>query len=242
MLRILQKEINNFFNSFVAYIVIIVFLVGIGLVSWVFPQSNILDYGYANLDPLFNMAPYVFLFLIPAITMRTFAEETKSGTIELLLTRPLTDLQIVLGKFLASFLLVVFALIPTLIYYFSVYKLGTPAGNIDTAAVTGSYIGLLMLAAVFTSIGIFSSSVTDNQIVAFVLAIFLCFIFYDGFSSIASINIWSDYSFFISQLGIDYHYQSLSRGLIDIRNLAYFLSLITLMVFLTKMALESRKW
>ncbi|WP_020532756.1 gliding motility-associated ABC transporter permease subunit GldF [Flexithrix dorotheae] len=242
MLRILQKEINNFFNSLVAYIVIIVFLVGIGLVSWVFPQSNILDYGFANLDPLFNMAPYVFLFLIPAITMRTFAEETKSGTMELLLTRPLTDLQIVLGKFLASFLLVVFALIPTLIYYFSVYELGTPAGNIDTAAVAGSYIGLLMLAAVFTSIGVFSSSVTDNQIVAFVLAIFLCFIFYDGFSSIASINVWSDYSFFISQLGIDYHYQSLSRGLIDIRNLAYFFSLVTLMVFLTKMVLESRKW
>tara|TARA_Y100001956_G_C3999769_1_gene132998 strand:- start:58 stop:606 length:549 start_codon:yes stop_codon:yes gene_type:complete len=182
------------------------------------------------------------MFLIPAITMRTFAEEYKAGTIELLLTRPLTDLQIILGKYFASVLLVVLALIPTLTYYYTVYTLGAPQGNIDTAAVIGSYIGLILLGAVFTSIGIFASSLTDNQIVAFIVAVFFCFCLYDGFSAIASINVWADYSYYINQLGIDFHYSSVSRGLLDISNVTYFLSLITIMIFLTKLALESRKW
>ena len=242
MLNILLKEVASFFNSLVAYIVIIVFLTSIGLISWVFPQTSILEYGFASIEPLFNTAPYVFMFLIPAITMRTFSEEYKAGTIELLLTRPLTDLQIILGKYFASVLLVVLALIPTLTYYYTVYILGAPQGNIDTAAVAGSYIGLVLLGAVFTSIGIFASSLTDNQIVAFIISVFFCFCLYDGFSAIASINVWASYSYFISQLGIDFHYSSVSRGLLDIRNITYFLSLIIIMIFLTILSLESRKW
>ena len=242
MRHLLLKEIASFFNSLVAYIVIVVFLAGIGLISWVFPQTSILEYGFAGIDPLFNTAPYVFMFLIPAITMRTFAEEYKAGTIELLLTRPISDLQIVLGKYLASVVLVIIALLPTLTYYYTVYTLGAPEGNIDTAAVAGSYIGLILLGAVFTSIGIFASSLTDNQIVAFIIAVFFCFCLYDGFSAIASINVWSSYAYYISQLGIDFHYASVSKGLLDIRNITYFLSLITIMIFLTKLSLESRKW
>jgi ABC-2 type transport system permease protein len=242
MFQILRKEINSFFNSLVAYMVIVVFLVGIGLIAWVFPQTSILDYGFANLDPLFNTAPYVFMFLIPAITMRTFAEEKKGGTMELLLTRPLSDLQIILGKYFACLVLVLFALFPTLLYYFTVYNLGTPVGNIDTAAVVGSYIGLVFLGAVFTSIGVFASSITDNQIVAFILAVFLCFFLYDGIASLASINVWSSYSYIISQWGIDFHYASVSKGLVDTVNLAYFLSLIVVMIYLTRLVLESRKW
>ena len=238
----MTKEINAFFNSLIAYIVILVFLVGVGLFTWVFPNTSVLDYGYSNLDTLFSLAPYVFLFLIPAITMRTFAEEKKGGTMELLMTRPLTDMQIILGKYLASFLLVVFAIAPTLVYYYSVHSLGSPVGNIDTAAVIGSYIGLLLLGAVFTSIGVFSSIITENQIVSFIAAVFLCFLLYDGFTSVASINVWADYSYIISQFGIDYHYNSLSKGLIDSRNLIYFGSLITVMLSLTKLVLGSREW
>lgn len=238
----MTKEINAFFNSLIAYIVIIVFLVGVGLFTWVFPNTSVLDYGYSNLDTLFSLAPYVFLFLIPAITMRTFAEEKKGGTMELLMTRPLTDMQIIFGKYLASFLLVVFAIAPTLVYYYSVHRLGSPVGNIDTAAVIGSYIGLLLLGAVFTSIGIFCSSISENQIISFIAAVFLCFILYQGFTSVASINVWADYSYIISQFGIDYHYNSLSKGLIDSRNLIYFGSLITVMLSLTKLILGSREW
>ena len=239
---IYQKELNSAFSSLVAYIVIIVFLVITGLFMWVFPQTNVITFGFANMDPLFSLAPYVYMFLIPAITMRSFAEEKRSGTMELLLTKPLTDWQIILGKFSANFTLVVFALAPTLIYYYSVYELGSPQGNIDTAAVIGSYIGLLLLGAVFTSIGIFSSALTDNQIVSFILAVFFCFLFHDGFSSIAAIDAWSDYTFIIGQLGIDYHYNSISKGLIDTRNLVYFFGLVTLMLSATKLILEKRKW
>lgn len=239
---VFRKELNNSFSSLVAYIVIIVFLIITGLFLWVFPQSNIIDFGFSNIDPLFNIAPYVYLFLIPAITMRAFAEEKKAGTMELLLTKPLTDWQIILGKYFANLLLVVFALFPTLIYYFSVYQLGSPVGNIDSAAVIGSYIGLLLLGAVFTSIGIFASSITDNQIVAFILAVFFSFVLYEGFTSLSAIDTWGDFAYFISQLGIDYHYNSVSKGLLDSRNLIYFFSLIVIMLQCTKLQLGSRKW
>ncbi len=242
MWQVLKKETGSFFSSLIAYIVIVVFLASMGLVTWVFPQTSVLEYGFANIDPLFNLVPYVFMFIIPAITMRTFAEEKRGGTMELLLTRPLTDMQIITGKFMASLLLIAFALLPTLVYYFSVYTLGSPAGNIDTAAVAGSYLGLLLLAAVFTAIGVLSSSFTDNQIVAFIVAVFLCFFFYDGFSSLASVNVWASYSYFISQIGIDYHYTSMSRGLIDLRNVIYFFSVIIVMLHLTRLVLASRKW
>ena len=242
MLQIFRKEINSFFNSLVAYMVLITFLVLVGLLVWVFPQSSILNGKYANLDPLFMIAPYVFMFLIPAITMRTFAEEKKAGTMELLLTRPLSDASIVWGKLLSSWSLALFALIPTIIYYFTVYELGTPKGNLDTAAVIGSYIGLIFLAGVYTAIGVFSSSLSDNQIVAFLLAVFFCFTLYDGFTSLAAINVWSDYAYIISQLGIDYHYSSISRGLIDFRDVLYFISLLVGIAGLTQLVLASRKW
>jgi ABC-2 type transport system permease protein len=242
MLAILAKELNSFFSSLVGYVVIIIFLTGVGLFMWVFPETEVLNYGFATMETLFSMTPFVYLFLIPAITMRTFAEERKSGTMELLLTRPLTDLQLILGKYLASWVLVLFSLMPTLIYYYTIVELGSPQGNIDTAAVIGSYIGLILLGGVFTSIGIFASIITDNQVVAFILAVFFCFILYTGISSLASLSFWGSSTYLISQLGIDYHYVSMSRGLIDSRNLAYFLSLIVVFLYATYLVLRSRKW
>ncbi len=240
MKSIFLKEINSFFSSLIGYIVVSVFLIGTGLFVWIFPQSNVLDGGFSNLDTLFSLAPYIFMFLIPAITMRSFAEEKKSGTMELLLTRPLTDLQIILGKYFSALSLSLFAILPTLLYYYTIYNLGE--GNIDSAAVFGSYIGLFFLAAVFTAIGILSSSLTDNQIIAFILSMFLCFVFYDGFASLAAIDIWSSTSYIISQLGIDYHYSDISKGVIDSKNIIYFLSIIISMLLLTKVILGSRKW
>lgn len=242
MKEIFLKEVNGFLNSLIAYIVLTVFLVGIGLMVWVFPETSVLDYGYADLGTLFNFGPYVLLFLIPAITMRSFAEEKKGGTMELLFTRPLTDWQIILGKYLGSLFLLLLALLPTLLYYYSLYELGNPTGNIDTAGVAGSYVGLFLLGAIFAAIGILASSLTENQIVAFLVALFLCFILYTGFSSLAAIDVWGTWSYIIQQLGIEYHYNALSRGLIDTRNLVYFLSVITLMLSLTKLVLSSRKW
>ncbi|MGV3587763.1 MAG: gliding motility-associated ABC transporter permease subunit GldF [Adhaeribacter sp.] len=242
MFAILQKEINSFLNSMIAYIVIGVFLVAIGLFMWVFPETSVLEYGYADMQTLFSMAPWVFLFLIPAITMRSFSEEKKAGTLELLLTKPITDLQLILGKYFACLLLVIFSLVPTLLYYYSVYSLGNPVGNIDSAAVTGSYIGLVFLAAIFTAIGVFSSAITENQIVSFILAVFLSFLIYIGFDYIASVEMGGDIQYIISSLGISFHYNALSKGLIDSRDILYFLSVIVLLLLGTKLVLESRKW
>ncbi len=242
MIRVLAKEFNSFLNSLIAYVVIGVFLTGIGLLMWVFPETSVLDYGYADMDTLFSLGPYVFIFLIPAITMRSFAEERKSGTMELLLTKPLTDWDIVLGKFLACFLLVLFALIPTIIYYFSIRALGNPAGNIDTPGVIGSYVGIALLAGVFCSVGIVASSITSNQIVAFILAAFLCFLVFSGFESISTLDVWSSNTLFIKQFGILYHYEALSKGLIDSRDVIYFVSVGALMLLISKTILSARSW
>jgi ABC-2 type transport system permease protein len=242
VLSIFRKEVNSLLDSLIAYMVIGIFLTGIGLLVWVFPETSVLEYGFADLMTLFSSAPFVFLFLIPAITMRSIAEERKAGTLELLLTKPLTDWQIILGKFLACWLLVVLALIPTLIYYYSIYQLGNPVGNIDSAAVAGSYIGLLLLSGAFTSIGIFASSLTENQIIAFVVAVFFCFIAYSGFGSLAAINVWQGFSSLLTKLGIEYHYNALSKGLIDSRDVLYFVSVITLFLAASKLVLGSRKW
>jgi len=239
MFSILRKEFNAFLSSPVAYVVIGVFLVATGLFVWVFPDSSVLGYGFADLQTLFNTAPWIFLFLIPAITMRTFAEEKKAGTIELLLTRPLTDGQIIGGKYLACFLLALLALIPTLLYYYSVYQLGNPVGNIDSAATVGSYIGLALLAGVFAAIGLFASAITRDQVIAFLVAVVGCFLVYSGFDSLASVFEGS-LAYYISQLGIAAHYRDISKGLIDSRDLMYFFSLIAGFLLATRLVLQSR--
>lgn len=242
MLAIFYKEVGGFLSSLVAYITIAAFLIVSGLFLWVFPESSILDYGYAGLDSFFNIAPYIFMFLIPAITMRSFAEEQKDGTFELLATRPITDRDIVFGKFLASIAIVMFTLIPTLIYYFSVFQLGLVKGNIDSGAVIGSYIGLFLLGSVFVSLGLFASSLGKNQVIAFTIAVFLCFLFFSGFDSFSQILSLQSFSSFLTGLGINQHYQSISRGVLDSRDLIYFLSFCALFLLLTKTILGGRKW
>ena len=243
MFTLFLREINNFFNNLIGYISIAVFLVINSLFLWVFPlDTNILQSGYANIEGLFSMGPFVFLFLIPAITMRFFADEKKSGTIEFLLTKPLTDTRIVLAKYFAAFVLVVFSLLPTLIYVISVYRLGFPPGNMDMGATWGSYLGLLFLGAGFVSIGLFASSLTDNQIVSFIVSIFLCGFAYIGFEFIYSLDMFGNFDLFIRNLGIYAHYTSISRGVVDSRDVLYFLSIIVIFLLLTKVKLESRKW
>ncbi len=241
MWHIYIKEINSFFNSLVAYIVMAIFLVSMGLIVWVFPESNVLTYGYAEMSAFFYYAPYILMFMVPAINMRMFAEEQKAGTLELLYTSPLKVTDIVIGKYLAGFTLMALTILPTIIYYYSIYQLGDPIGNIDTAGVIGSYIGLLLLGAVFTGFGVLTSSFTDNQIVAFILAVFFSFFFHTGLSSIANINVWSDLSLFIEFLSLSYHYDSLSRGLIDSRDVIYLVSLIILSIYSTTHILERSK-
>ena len=243
MWALFLKEIRSFLSSLTGYIVMIIFLAITGLFLWVIPsESNILDYGYANLDGLFIIGPFVFLFLVPAVTMRSFADERKSGTIELLFTRPLTDFQIVWAKYLAAVMLVLFSLIPTLIYYVTVYRLGIPPGNIDSGGFWGSFIGLFLLGAVFASIGIFSSAVSDNPVVSFVLAVIISAFMYLGFEFIYSLEWFGNIDLFIKSLGISDHYSSISRGVVDTRDLIYFFSVIGLFLFLTKFSLSARKW
>ena len=243
MFTLFKREINNFLSSFIGYIIVTVFLLINGLFLWVFPlEFNILDNGYANIDGLFMLAPFVFLFLIPAITMRSFADEKKSGTIELLLTKPITDMQIIFGKYFAGLILVIFSVLPTLIYFYTVYHLGYPVGNIDLGGMWGSYIGLLFLGGAFISIGLFCSSITDNQIVSFILSMFLCGFAYMGFEFIYSLNFFGSFDLFIKSLGISAHYSSMSRGVIDSRDVLYFLSIISFFVLLTRISLQSRKW
>ena len=242
MLTLFRKEVKGYLSSLVAYITIGIFLLVMGLFLWVFPESSILEYGYAGLDSLFNTAPYIFMFMIPALTMRALSEERKEGTFELLATRPLTDWQIVLGKYLACLVIVLFALLPTLIYYFTVYELGVTIGNVDTGAVIGSYIGLFLLGGAFVAIGIFASSVTKNQIIAFAIGVFLCFFAFSGFDSLSQLLSFRSVDVFIAALGINEHYQSISRGVLDTRDLIYFLSFIALFLVITKTVLGGRKW
>lgn len=240
MLSIFKKEIRSFLSSLIAYVVIVVFLLIIGLFTWVFADGNVLILGHANLDILFFMAPWVFTFLISAITMRSFSEELKQGTFEILSTKPITDIQIILGKFFASVALVVFALLPTVVYVYSIYKLGQPQGNIDMGAIMGSYIGLLLLGASYVSIGLFASVITPNQIVAFILGLFLCFFFYVGFQQLSNLSLFGSYDSFVQNLGIQLHYDSISRGVVDSRDLAYFVSLIFTFISLTFLTLRRR--
>lgn len=243
MLALLKKEINAFLGSLIGYIVIIIFLAFMGLFMWVFPgDSNVLDAGYANIDGLFSITPYLYLFLIPAITMRSFAEEKKSGTLELLLTSPITELQMIVAKYLAGVALVAYSLLPTLVYYVVIYSLGNPAGNLDSGGIWGSYIGLMLLGATFVAIGMFTSSITDNQVVSFVIAVLLCYVCFIGFDSLAEISALKKFDFLFLNISINSHYVSLSRGVIDTRDLLFFLGLISIFIFTTKAVIESRKW
>lgn len=244
MFSLILKEINSFLTSLMGYIVIVVFLLTIGLFLWIFPDSsfNILSAGYANLDPFFVLTPWMYLLLIPAITMRLFSEEKKSGTIELLLTRPLSEMQLVSAKFVAGLILVFISLVPTLIYFNTIYSISLPIGNLDSGAIVGSYIGLLLLGASFVSIGVFSSSLADNQVVAFIIGFFLCLICFKGFESMSAIFGMGKASTLVFGLSFNAHYLSLSRGVIDTRDLVFFLSAILCFLFMTRIVIESRKW
>lgn len=242
MIAIFRKEINSFFSSPIGYLVIGMFLVINGLFLWVFKgEYNILDSGFASLEPFFTLAPWIFLFLIPAITMKSFSEEIRQGTLELLLTKPLTTIQLVLGKYFGALFLILLALLPTLLYVVAIWYLGAPEGNLDSGVIIGSYFGLLFLGACYAAIGIFASMLSPNQIVSFILAVFLCFIAYFAFEALANLNLFSIGAIGIEDLGINAHYESISRGIIDTRDVIYFLSFIFLFLALTNLSLISKK-
>lgn len=233
MWPICKKEFRQFFSSLTGIIAISDFLLLTGLFLFVFPDTNIFDDGYATLDHFFNLAPWILLFLIPAITMRSLSEEFKTGTYEILQTKPLTHKQIILGKYFGCLLIVVIALLPTIIYAISVNALSETNG-IDTGATIGSYAGLFLLAAIFTAIGICCSSFSNNAVVAFVVSAFACFLVYTGFNAISRIPYFAaGADYYIEMLGIDFHYKSISRGVIDTRDVVYFLSVITFFLVFT---------
>ncbi|MBL0309058.1 MAG: gliding motility-associated ABC transporter permease subunit GldF [Bacteroidetes bacterium] len=243
MYAIFKKEVRQFFSSLIGYIAIIVFLLTLGLFNWVFPDTNIFDFGYATLDSFFGIAPYIFIFLIPAITMRSFAEEINTGTIELLATRPVTELDIVLGKYFAALALVFISILPTFIYFYTVYQLASPVGNVDIGGILGSYFGLFFLGAVFVAIGCFCSSITSNQIVAFIAGVFLCFFIYLVFDYVSQFGVFvGKNDFLVESFGLNAHYNSMGKGVIDSRDVVYFLSVISLFLLFTRTALASRRW
>jgi ABC-2 type transport system permease protein len=238
MYAILKKEFNSFFSSPIAYLVIGFFLLINGLFLWFFNDDfNILNAGFADVSPFFYLTPWVFLFLIPAITMKSFADELNNGTIEILKTKPLSDWKIVMGKFWASLLLTIITILPTLFYVFTVYQLGNPIGNIDFGSTIGSYIGILFLAATYTSVGLFTSTLSKNQIISFILGVFITFFLFYGFDAISTSS--GNNSFWIQKIGINEHFKSISRGVIDTRDLVYFVSVTTFFLFITKICLEN---
>lgn len=240
MKSIVFREIKSFFGSPIGYLVIALFLIGNGLFLWVFEgEYNILNTGFADLSPFFTLAPWILIFLIPAVTMRSFSDEKKQGTLELLLTKPISLWEIVNGKFLGAFLLIVMAIIPTFIYVAVIWNLGAPEGNLDMGSTLGSYFGLLFLIASYSAIGIFTSSISDNQIVSFIIAVFLCFLFYFGFQGLAS--ILPSFSSVIAYFGMQEHYKSMSRGVLDTRDIIYFASVTFLFLSFTVYNLKSIK-
>jgi ABC-2 type transport system permease protein len=242
MRSIFIKEINSFFSSIVGYVAVLVFLAACGLFLWIMPDTSILMYGYATLEKFFDLAPWLLLLLIPALTMRSFADEYRGGTIEWLSTKPLTDLDIILGKYFATLALVVFALIPTLIYTYTVNNLALQ-NNLDMGSIAGSYIGLFFLAATFSAVGVFCSSLTSNQIVGFLIALFVCFILYSGFEDLSKLPAFDQgIDYYLSMIGMSFHYDSISRGILDSRDVIYFLSIIILFIALTRLSLNQRTW
>ncbi|MEZ4878547.1 MAG: ABC transporter permease subunit [Chitinophagales bacterium] len=242
MIAIFNKEVQLFFSSLIAYMSMFVFFIVLGLNLFIF-QGNILEGGYATLVSYFSFAPWVLIFLIPAITMRSFADERQSGTIEFLTTKPITDTQIIAGKYLASLFLWLLMFIPKLIYFVALKKLSLADAPIDSGATIGSYIGLFFLGAVFLAIGLFSSSITKNQIIAFLLGVFFCYLMYDAFYRLSSLPMFSGKADYIIQsIGLGAHFDSVSRGVIDTRDVLYFISVIVIFLLMSKTALESRKW
>lgn len=242
MWTIYKKEIRSFLSSLIAYIVMIVFLATTGLFMWVIKGNTVFDFGIAGMQVMFDLAPYILVFLVSAVTMRSFSEERRLGTIETLTTRPVSDLAIILGKFFACLTLVVFALLPTLIYYYSIKKLAMDGISVDTGAMWGSYLGLLMLGAAYTSIGIFASSLTDNQIVALITGMVLSLFFYLVLGMVGDIKALDSIGKSVEWFGLEYHYNSMSRGVIDTRDIIYMLSFSGVFIWLTKTVFESRKW
>jgi ABC-2 type transport system permease protein len=241
MWAICKKEFRQFFSNLTGYITIILFLLLNGLFLFVFSSFNILDFGYATLDNFFTLAPFVMLLLIPAVTMRLLPDEWRSGTMELLKTKPLTAAQIVKGKYTAALLVVVMALLPTLIYVFSISNLAEAGTTLDTGGLIGSYTGLLFLCAAFTAISICTGSFTTNSVVAFLLAAFFCFVIYSGFDALSSLPVFeSGADYYLQQLGMSAHYRSLSRGVIDVRDVLYFMSVIVFFLFITIQRIQKK--
>jgi ABC-2 type transport system permease protein len=236
------KEVRSFLSSIIGYIFILIYLIASGLFHWIISyNTNLLEGTEADLIPFFNLSPVIFLILIPAITMRSIAEERRTGTIELLFTRPISDLKILLAKYFAGVTLLIIAIIPTIVYYFSMYQLGNPVGIIDDGATLTSYLGLLLLGSTFVAIGIFASSITSSQIVAFILGMFLCWIFYDGLSLIGSFNLMGSFDSVIQYIGMTNHYDSIKRGVIDLSGIIYFLSVITLFMYAALTVIKTLK-
>ncbi|MCB9225089.1 MAG: gliding motility-associated ABC transporter permease subunit GldF [Crocinitomicaceae bacterium] len=243
MLALYLKEIRSFLSSIIGYIFIAIYLIFNSLFLWVISaETNILEGGTADLFPFFSISPIVFIILIPAITMRSFSEEKRTGTIELLFTRPITDLTIILAKYLAGLTLVIISILPTLIYYYTVHKLGDPVGIIDDGATVTSYIGLLLVGACLVAVGIFASSITSSQIVAFILSMFLSWFFFMGLDQMANFNQFGSLDLVLRNLGIGEHYESIQRGVIDTRDMLYFVSFTAAFIVLTKLVLQARKW
>lgn len=233
MWSICKKEVNQFFSNLTGYVAIVLFLLVNGLFLFVLKDSNIFDFGYATLDKFFELAPWILIFLVPAITMRALSEEFKSGTIEILRTRPLTNRQVVFGKYLSILLILIFVIIPTFIYVITIKSLSA-GGGIDSGGIAGSYIGLFLLAAVFAAIGLCCSSFTNNAVVAFLISAFTCLLLYFGFNAVSKIAAFQgDLDYYIAMIGIDFHYQSVSRGLLDSRDVIYFVSLIVFFLLIT---------
>lgn len=236
MFAILKKEINSFFASPIGYLVIGLFLVLNGLFLWLFKGDfNILESGFADMAPFFMLAPWILIFLVPAVTMRSFSDEKKQGTLEILLTKPISHLRIVLGKYFGALLLVLLALLPTLLYILAIDNLKLDTEILDYGSIIGSYLGLLFLVAAYAAIGLFASTISDNQIVAFLIAVFLCFFFYFGFEGLSNVSALP-----IEQFGMEAHYNSISRGVLDTRDLLYFLSISVFFIYMTKFNIQKK--
>ena len=243
MRAVFFRELNAFFSSIVGYVAVLVFLAACGLFLWVLADTSILDYGYASLDRFFELAPWLLMLLIPAVTMRSFADEFRGGTIEWLMTKPVSALKLILGKYFATIALILFALVPTLLYLWTVNQLATVPGSVDLGAAAGSYIGLVFLAAGFAAIGVFCSSLAGNQIVGFLIALFACYLFYTGFQALSRLMTASHgLEYYLSMIGMQFHYNSISRGVVDSRDVIYFLSVVTLFLAATRLSLARRLW